>query len=52
MYANCNEIARELIILANELLADRLTQGEFLQDLTQLTEQVQKWAAETPQAYS
>jgi hypothetical protein len=48
---NCQEIARDLITLANELLEDKLTQGEFYQDLTQLTEQVEAWAAETPSAY-
>jgi hypothetical protein len=48
---NCQDVARELISLANELLEDKLTQGEFYQDLTQLTEQVEAWAAETPQAY-
>jgi len=50
--ANCREIAEQMITLANEFLADKLTQGEFYQDLTQLTDQVNEWAAETPTAYT
>jgi hypothetical protein len=49
--ANCDQVAQELQSLAVEFLAGRLNQGEFLQDLQQLTDLVNEWAVETPAAY-
>lgn len=52
MPVNCDGVARELQSLAAEFIQGKLTQGEFLQDLRQLTDLVEMWAAETPAAYS
>ena len=49
---NCEQVAKELQGLAAEFLAGKMTQGEFYQDLEQLTDIVKTWAAETPSAYT